>query len=833
MVNTFLTDVLGWNNEQRGLFGHTDAFYGTVEQQGRLTLHLHLLLWIRNALSPQEIRNRIMDPTSSFRVKLIAYLESCHQAEFISGGLEDVRTNITVDLKAERKMEGFPSYIPPTHRLPLAPPKICNRSQCPGLCRQCRKFTEWWAGFSQETDDLILRSNLHDHFHSVEDEISLAQKKNWRDKKPSKTRRNKVQERKGCLTKYNVCRARFPRTVVPESVVDQDGHISVRHVEPMLNTFNPILTYFSRCNTDVMSLLSGTAVKAVISYVSDYVSKVALKSYQLFASVFQVFDSSSEMLRGDANNHERSRHLVRKMVNSLSTKMEIGSPMASMYVLGHPDHYASHMYVPFRWRSYTLFVNKFWLADDMIDDDDTQPEEKVVITRQNGQFVASSSVDDYVYRPAVFENVTLYEWVQCSDKRVRSAKERHVFAQEIQMQSHLIVRQTCKNSVHGESDDGDSDFEFSDDEDLSYNDSEVFSDSDWETDDDDEVIASKQAKLDKLRKPIRYPFLPGHPKYLSHDVLCDFSKVNSVIPNFIGGALPRADKGDRNFYCMTMLTLFKPWCSPADLKDSDSTWAQTFRYHDFTKRELELMGNFNVRYECNDARDDHFAQMQRKMKEAEAGSVHVKVHPLMGHRDQLNDDMNTVMYEYEEESDGEDGAYIGPKTMRMKQQMDEMKSILKNSGWLRKNCVGEAPFVDVDRILPEYKTRSTWSSLVKSERMKYTANKLADLPPQGDDGSLKRTNWENVEVLESNYLFNTVDFSSAAHIDLKTAIISKFTLNTEQVRAFSILADHASSRQPVPLHMYMGGMGGTGKSQVIQAMIYFLFSVMRHIVLLY
>lgn len=41
-VQTFISDVLGFNNElMPGLYGDVEAYYGTVEQQGRLTLHLH------------------------------------------------------------------------------------------------------------------------------------------------------------------------------------------------------------------------------------------------------------------------------------------------------------------------------------------------------------------------------------------------------------------------------------------------------------------------------------------------------------------------------------------------------------------------------------------------------------------------------------------------------------------------------------------------------------------------------------------------------------------------------------------------------------------------
>ena len=46
-------------------------------------------------------------------------------------------------------------------------------------------------------------------------------------------------------------------------------------------------------------------------------------------------------------------------------------------------------------------------------------------------------------------------------------------------------------------------------------------------------------------------------------------------------------------------------------------------------------------------------------------------------------------------------------------------------------------------------------------------------------------------------------------------------MNTEQERAFRIVANHATMSQPGQLKMYLGGMGGTGKSQVIKALISF------------
>ncbi|KAJ7109037.1 hypothetical protein C8R43DRAFT_904914, partial [Mycena crocata] len=262
MVQAFITDVLGWESEERGLFGHTNAYYATVEQQGRLTLHLHTLLWILNALSPQEIRDRLMNPRCRFRRRLVDYLESSHRAEYFNGSKENVIAKRKVeplshDADSDDEIDWSSPYRPPTQTFPTPPPPLCVDPLCLSTCAACQKLKSWKEMYELEVDDLVLRSNVHTH---------------------------------GCLTKHGVCRARFPRDVFEKTEIADDGHIDVRHVEPMINTVNPVLTFLNRCNTDVTSLLSGTAVKAVISYVSDYVSKFSLKSYQMFASVYDVFE---------------------------------------------------------------------------------------------------------------------------------------------------------------------------------------------------------------------------------------------------------------------------------------------------------------------------------------------------------------------------------------------------------------------------------------------------------------------------------------------------------------------------------------------------------------
>ncbi|RDX56132.1 hypothetical protein OH76DRAFT_1331760, partial [Lentinus brumalis] len=53
-------------------------------------------------------------------------------------------------------------------------------------------------------------------------------------------------------------------------------------------------------------------------------------------------------------------------------------------------------------------------------------------------------------------------------------------------------------------------------------------------------------------------------------------------------------------------------------------------------------------------------------------------------------------------------------------------------------------------------------------------------------------------------------------------VIEHFTLNTEQRRAFLLIATHLHHHDVLPMRMYLGGMGGTSKSRVLLALMDFL-----------
>ncbi|KAJ7101100.1 hypothetical protein C8R44DRAFT_543662, partial [Mycena epipterygia] len=107
--------------------------------------------------------------------------------------------------------------------------------------------------------------------------------------------------------------------------------------------------------------------------------------------------------------------------------MEMGSPMAAMYLLKNPDHYTSHTFILFWWRNWVAEVRKAWEMEDRMDVDDElldaedyvegpqdKFESKVVLKKSRGAIVASSALDDYKHRPSELEDMSLFEWIQCS-----------------------------------------------------------------------------------------------------------------------------------------------------------------------------------------------------------------------------------------------------------------------------------------------------------------------------------------------------------------------------------------------------------------------------------
>ncbi len=232
------------------------------------------------------------------------------------------------------------NYVDPTMSLPVPPPKSCENhvnQEVDDNCPSCATLLEWNKNYGNTINDLLLQSNMHS--------CNRGTKKDGTRKK-GKAYAN-------CMdNEYGKCKAQFPQPTAPISSIDETGAITMKKREPWINTFSTLVTYLFRCNTDVTCLSSGTAIKSVIMYVSDYITKTTLKTHVIFDTIQSVFQKNNNMMGGSLSTKEKAQPFMTKVANLLSAKAKMGAPMIAMYLLGNPDHYTSHTFVPFYWQSY-------------------------------------------------------------------------------------------------------------------------------------------------------------------------------------------------------------------------------------------------------------------------------------------------------------------------------------------------------------------------------------------------------------------------------------------------------------------------------------------------
>ena len=427
-----------------------------------------------------------------------------------------------------------------------------------------------------------------------------------------------------------------------------------------------------------------------------------------------------------------------------------------------------------------------------------------MLNKSKGKFVALSKVHDYIYRPSTFGAVNLYDWIRSANKKKKKKNYKDNIREDIikdenntDSEDELNIKD---NSFTGGGTNDETESEW------------IASDQTYE-DMNDELNMDNNDEFYEDESRF-YSFLPDHPQHHTYEVQCK-SLSDLVVPNFIGGTLPRCDQGDREYYCSTMLTLFKPWRTGYDLKNADETWEYAFNNYNFSSKQINLMKNFNLRYECLDARDDYSAQIKDSEKE--------------DNQFWESSDNNQLGQEYtgwrDDEEELNDSMYLNGSCRQNDAKEDEMRlveQVVAGAGWLDSSPDG-VEIVDPEGFVPITKnTGSQWSSLIQSIRKMIIADRSKNLPAETNKPlkEIKGTDKVFVDTMTS-YLSRKFVPDQPGSVNILNAVIQKFKLNLEQERAFRIVANHATIDNPTQLKMYLGGMGGTGKSQVLKALIEF------------
>ncbi|KLO07135.1 hypothetical protein SCHPADRAFT_804118, partial [Schizopora paradoxa] len=83
---------------------------------------------------------------------------------------------------------------------------------------------------------------------------------------------------------YDSCRFNFPKAEVERSYYDAENQSIVFSChDGTVNNYNRFILVFSRHNHDLKCILSGQAAKSAMMYITDYITKMDMKTYEVLS----------------------------------------------------------------------------------------------------------------------------------------------------------------------------------------------------------------------------------------------------------------------------------------------------------------------------------------------------------------------------------------------------------------------------------------------------------------------------------------------------------------------------------------------------------------------
>ncbi|CAF3895056.1 unnamed protein product [Rotaria sp. Silwood2] len=343
IINILNTIIIG------GVLGPVKAYFGTVESQGRGSLHLHLLIWLDHDMKPADMKEKIQDAV--FRDKLKAYLE-----DIIKEDLDDFKEKNAFEYSNEPRSFNTPTRLSEDNIY-----AALRTIDLTGLGENTNDSPSWNRSLQTPTRDrstydisaLHNKSNLIPACLPTPNPSSPNFVSHFRADVVQLVEASNIHKRSDTCYKYwnanrggkKVCRMCMPRKLVPVSTIDPDtGHISMRRSDPWINNFNEYLIAACRSNMDIKFIWSGNDAKALIYYITDYVTKMTLSFHDTFAlvqkSTTSIIDSLHQTDRESAI--EKSRKLVLRCYNTLASQQELSGVQVASYFMNWDDHYATH-----------------------------------------------------------------------------------------------------------------------------------------------------------------------------------------------------------------------------------------------------------------------------------------------------------------------------------------------------------------------------------------------------------------------------------------------------------------------------------------------------------
>jgi hypothetical protein len=281
-----------------GIFGKVASYIGTVEAQGRGTLHLHIVVWLCGAPTYVQMGRALKSAT--FWAKVKAYIAA----------------NIRADLDGadQAAVLNMPRHTGLSYSRPVDPRQ-------PDYTRRAK------------VSELNLAKSVQHHVCNKDTCLS---------------------SKKGRLQ----CKRRAPFEVSSRDYIDCNGEWGPKRTYAYINSWCPPIMQCIRANQDIKLITSGSETIDISFYISLYVAKRQANSSNASALLAKKLAFHHRRERYNSDVSRLNKRLLERCANTLTREQEFSGPEVVSYLMGWGDRFISHKFVTIYWSSVVSAIKR-------------------------------------------------------------------------------------------------------------------------------------------------------------------------------------------------------------------------------------------------------------------------------------------------------------------------------------------------------------------------------------------------------------------------------------------------------------------------------------------
>lgn len=160
----------------------------------------------------------------------------------------------------------------------------------------------------------------------------------------------------------------------------------------MVNNFNETILSTIRCNMDIKFIGSGESVKAILYYITDYISKAQLKAHVAYAALELAVRKLGEYKPLDNELTIQAKQMLQKCAHAMISQQELSAQQVASYLLDYEDHFTSHEFNHLFWTTFEAHVHNENPSPECYNKPAEHPEDP----RDDDKYISHPDSDDNI-----------------------------------------------------------------------------------------------------------------------------------------------------------------------------------------------------------------------------------------------------------------------------------------------------------------------------------------------------------------------------------------------------------------------------------------------------